>query len=226
MIPVLLLTLLFLYGRAQLCDAYFPIEEGSTVEMKQYDEKDKLTGGSLQTVLKKTVLPTGLKLLVKTQVFDAKDKESGTMESELRCENGVFYFDMKKFMDQSQMSEMKDMEMEVESADMEVPGNLTVGQTLKDASITMKMSSNGMQMFTMTVNVTNRKVEGQEKITTPAGTFDCYKISYDIMTKVMFKVEAKSIDWMARDVGVVRSESYNAKGKLTGYTLMTALNRK
>lgn len=32
----------------------------------------------------------------------------------------------------------------------------------------------------MKITIYNRKVEGKDSITTTAGTFDCYKISYDI----------------------------------------------
>ncbi|MFN0275221.1 MAG: hypothetical protein ACKVPJ_05725, partial [Chitinophagales bacterium] len=53
------------------------------------------------------------------------------------------------------------------------------------------------------------------------GSFECVKFSETIHMKMLFKVTAKSITWMAEDVGVVKSESYNDKGKLEGYSLLT-----
>jgi len=73
----------------------------------------------------------------------------------------------------------------------------------------------------MNVWITNRKVEAIEDITTPAGTFTCYKISSDVETKMMMKISIKSVEWYAKNVGTVRTESYNNNGKLTGYTLLT-----
>lgn len=52
------------------------------------------------------------------------------------------------------------------------------GQQLKDASFTMEMT--GPLPVTISSNITNRKVEALEKVTTPAGTFDCVKVSYDL----------------------------------------------
>jgi hypothetical protein len=77
--------------------------------------------------------------------------------------------------------------------------------------------------MTMTVKVYNRKVEAIENITTPAGSFECSKITYNIDTKVGLSVKLTGIEWVSKNVGVVRSESYNTKGKLQGYTLLTSL---
>ena len=80
----------------------------------------------------------------------------------------------------------------------------------------------GTVIMNMFVNITNRKVEGKESVTTPAGTFDCFKITYDIETKFGVKIERNAIEWIAKNVGTVRSESYKGD-KLEGYTELTKL---
>jgi len=105
------------------------------------------------------------------------------------------------------------------------PSDLSVGDELPDASITVSIKSSGVNMFTMTVWITNRKVEAREEMTTPAGTFDCFKMSYDIETKMMVKVQSKAVQWFTEDVGMVKSESYNKNGKLVGYSLLTDLQK-
>ena len=73
----------------------------------------------------------------------------------------------------------------------------------------------------MTVTTQNRKVEAEEKITTPAGTFDCLKITYDMVSKIGFvKVQGSSVEWYSPGTGTIRSESYNKRGKLTGYSVL------
>ena len=44
-----------------------------------------------------------------------------------------------------------------------------------------------MASMDMSIKIYNRKVEAKEDITTPAGNFSCYKISYDMesSTKVI-----------------------------------------
>jgi hypothetical protein len=36
--------------------------------------------------------------------------------------------------------------------------------------------------------------------------------------------ESKNVDWVAKDVGVVRSEQYDKKGDLNSYTVLTEIN--
>jgi hypothetical protein len=78
----------------------------------------------------------------------------------------------------------------------------------------------------MTVTITDRKVVGKESVTTPAGTFDCFKITSNstIKTKTVVGItmEFSAIEWLAPKAAIVKSESYK-KGKLQGYTLLTKL---
>jgi hypothetical protein len=60
-------------------------------------------------------------------------------------------------------------------------------------------------------------------MTTPAGTFSCYKMSSTIETKTMFTMVAKSTDWVAKKVGTVRSETYDKTGKLISYMVLTSM---
>lgn len=39
----------------------------------------------------------------------------------------------------------------------------------------------------------------------------------------MITVQMSAVEWMSKDVGCVKSESYDKKGKLVGSTLLTKL---
>ena len=41
----------------------------------------------------------------------------------------------------------------------------------------------------------------------------------------MIDIQTKGIEWIARDVGAVRSEMYNKNGKLTGYSELVRLEK-
>jgi hypothetical protein len=103
---------------------------------------------------------------------------------------------------------------------------LSVGQTLKDGFIEMKVSTQPGFGMNTTITINNRKVESKETVTTPAGTFDCFKISYNInaQTKMMgmnMNNLMKAEEWVSEGVGVVKTSSYNSKGSLMGYTLLS-----
>jgi hypothetical protein len=89
----------------------------------------------------------------------------------------------------------------------------------------MNVSNQGMTMMNMVTKISNRKVDAMEEITTPAGKFNCAKISYDVETKMMMLIHMKGIQWISQKVGVVRSESYDQKGKLVGYSVLASITQ-
>jgi len=115
------------------------------------------------------------------------------------------------------------MEMSVEGGNLEMPWKLKAGDMLKDGDLKMSFSSGGTTMMNMTTSITNRKVEAVENVTTPAGTYECYKISYEIATKMMINIKMKGVEWYAKNVGLVKSESYSTDGKLMGSTVLSGL---
>lgn len=201
---------------AQDCAGYYPVKEGAVLAYRNSDDKGKVTSTTKQTILSKTSIPQGVNYAVKSEVWDAKDKlvTEGTLN--MRCEGGVFYIDMKNFLDPSSMAGMKDAQIEVSGVDMEIPAKLAVGQSLPDANITMSIGFMKIMM-----NITNRKVVAAESITVPAGTFDCLKITYDFEAKALFKMTGASAQWMAKGPGIVKSETYDKKGKLSGSQVLT-----
>lgn len=75
----------------------------------------------------------------------------------------------------------------------------------------------------MTMEMVDRKVEGKESLTTSAGTFDCYVISYTTEMKMGLNTMFKNKEWIAEGVGMVKSENYNKNGKLMGYSELTKI---
>jgi hypothetical protein len=67
-------------------------------------------------------------------------------------------------------------------------------------------------------------VLAEETLNTPAGKFDCFKISQKVFMKTLGKIEINSIEWYSEDVGMVKSETYDKKGKLKTYSLLTTYN--
>ncbi|HPG33491.1 MAG: hypothetical protein H6541_05560 [Lentimicrobiaceae bacterium] len=220
-----LFSLLILTGlKAQDCDGYFPAKSGTFIETKSYDAKGRLTGTNQQTILAVEPMATGLTMKVQSEQFDDKDKPTFSQVLGMRCENGVFYMDMKNFLDPKTMGGMKDMEMTVDGLDLEFPNVLQVGQTLNDGNINMGVLSGGMQIMSMSVKMYNRKVEAIESVTTPAGTFECYKLTYDMDIKSIMKMTVKATQWVARHIGAVKTETYDKKGNLSGYTVLSAFH--
>ena len=219
----LFLSISFSQLFSQECQPYYLADEGAVREMASYDKKDKLTGTTVQTVKEIRVSGDKTEWTIGTVSKDDKGKEISSGDLHMSCEEGIFKMDMKNFVDEETLKSFEGMEITMDATDLDYPAVLTPGQVLKDGDITIKVSNQGMPVMTMVVRIYDRKVEAVEDITTPAGTFSCYKMTSTIETKTMFTIVAKSTDWIAAKVGSVRSESYDKAGKLTGYMVLTSL---
>lgn len=210
----------------QLCKAYFPLQEGTELTYENYDRKEKLTGTDYMKV--KEVIELADKMTIKVHSWskDKKGEEVYSSDFEYICENGVFKMSMESMMNGQMMEAYKDMEVTVTQTELEMPSDLKVGETLPDAEMTMEISSNGMKVMTMNIFITDRKIEAKESITTPAGTFEAYKLAQNSRTKMMFLDKTfKSVDWFVPNVGSVRSENYSESGKLESYRVLTNIKR-
>jgi hypothetical protein len=220
---ILVLLFLFQLGWSQ-CNEFYQIDNGSAWEMEHYNGKGKLAGKNQQSVTSFTKSGDGFNATVHSVTYNEKGKELAQGDLEMKCTGGTIYMDMRNFISEDQMKALGSYELKVESENLEIPSSLAVGQSLKDGSVVLTATNSPMPMK-MTVNITNRKVEGKESITTPAGTFECYKITSKAIFKnqmgIAVTFEFSSIDWLAPKVGLVKTESYNKNGKLNGSTVLT-----
>ena len=79
--------------------------------------------------------------------------------------------------------------------------------------------------MTLMVQITEQMVEAQESVTTPAGKYDCYKISQMVTSKVSIKIITRSHDWLCPGVGIIKNESYTTDGKLNSRMELIEFNR-
>lgn len=206
---------------AQCSNPYYQLKNGTFMVQENYDDKDKLIGRVESKVIDYSETATGFIATVNSKSFDKKDKLQSEVTYKCECVNGDFKIDMSAFVSTESMKQFEGMEFEITSDQLMVPANLTPGQTLPDGNFQLKTTSGPLPM-SLIFDMTNRKVEGKESITTAAGTFDCVKISYDIYSKAMMvKMNMKAVQYLAEKAGPVKTMTYNAKGALLGYTILT-----
>lgn len=212
---------------SQNCDIYIPQSEGSIFEISNFNEKGKLTSKLFYEILEKSTSESVVIWTIKSKFFNSKNKEQSNNTFTYKCSKGVFYMDMKSLIPAENRSLTgSDFNLNFEGEDIAFPNNLGIGQTLPDARVKMKVLSGTTPIMTIEVLLVNRKVEGIEKITTMAGDFNCYKISYDTELNALFNMKSRNISWFAKDIGLVKSESYDKKGELTGKSELSMLSVK
>ncbi len=212
-------------ANAQDCFKYFPQKEGTKMETKHYDKKDKETSISVLTILKKTNNAGEQRIDLRVESFSKEMDSIPANEFAYICKNGKTYVDMTSYMG-AQLSQYQAMEMEVDAGELELPTNPKAGQTLPDGNVTVAIKNNGIQIMKISMKIFDRKVEKLENLTTPAGTFKCFKLTQSSETKILFmKVKGSTAEWYAEGIGVVRSESYDKKGKLVSYSVLNKITK-
>ena len=165
--------------------------------------------------------------------------EDFDMDMRFICSGNNLYMDISSAMKQAlaksgqantQSSEaVNNIEMGFGDGFMDIPKNMYPGQKLKDVHFTLKTNTTNMNMV-INSNLVDRSVGPKEKVVTPAGTFDCMPITGT--RKSSMKVmginnkmggATKEIVWMAPGIGLVKSETYDAKGKLGSSQVLTKL---
>jgi hypothetical protein len=208
----------------QDCEIYEDYKEGTSTKMAHYDKKDKLTGYTTMTVKERKEIPGGVSLVF-LQEYD--DTEEYTFENEfgIECVNGEVKMDMSKMIDPNTLSAYENMDIDIVTDEMAIPAGASPGDKLNDGNVKVTVDTGTPVKVSINISMTNRLVEGKEEVTTPAGTFDCLKISYELLTQIGFiKVKSAVVEYYNKKHGVIKSESLDKKGKLTGYSVVEEIN--
>lgn len=207
------------------CSRFYPMEEGTAFEYTMYNKKGKTDGVTSYKVTSVENNGDSTMATMDISFTDDKGKDVYNTDYSFTCTGNMVTIDYESLMPQQMLEQYGDMEMDITGTDLEIPNDLSVGQLLEDANVTLKISMGGINMTT-TVDMTNRKVEKQESVTTPAGTFDCYVLYSDTESKMMMaKQSFPSRVWLAEGVGMVKQETYKKNGDLMNSMQLTKFGK-
>lgn len=205
---------------SQDCKDYYYLQNNKTVEMSFYNKKAELTGMQVYTV-------SGVKTsggvttgTVNSELFDKKGKTVSKATSVMKCTGGVFMVDLKMSLPQDQAAPFANATATGDNIYLEYPASMKEGDMLKDGNLEMDVdNSNGLKQ-SIKLSMTNRKVEVKESVTTSAGTWECYRISYKskLVIKTMgigIPISMEITEWFAPGFGVVKTKSKGSETAIT-----------
>ena len=205
---------------AQDCSNYYYLQNSKVVEMTITNSKGNESGKMIYTVSNSSKNGSTVTATVNSEFIDVKGKTINKAVNNIKCENGVMMMDMKIFIPAQQQEQMKPGAATANDIYLEYPANMKVGDVLKDGLFSMDYESSSGLKSSIEISITERKVEGKETITTPAGTWECYKIS--AKNKIVSKIAETGIpikmdvtEWFAPGFGVVKTESKTGKTEIT-----------
>jgi len=199
------------------------MQEGRSYSIKNFDKKGKHDSTGHYTISNVEQTGEGHQADVSIKLTDHKGKELMQMQQGVRCDENNVYFDVSSFL--SGVEAMSEMEFSVSDDLLAFPKTVSVGDKLNDGRVDVSMGGESAMGLGMSFNITDREVEAKESITTPAGTFDTYKIAYNYAFNMgIITIRGKNVEWWSDDYLVVKAEYYNKKGKLTGSNLLDSVN--
>lgn len=220
-IYTLFFLLIGVVATSQECSIYFPMKQGSKMQYEIKNRKDKTISTTDYQIKKIENTNRGIEATIEASVTEGKNNVINSQEFKAICKGDNLSIDFESLIPANLKDSFKGFEYSLDGTNLEYPTNLNVGQSLPDSNVTLTFSMGGMNME-VNVDIVNRKVERKEKITTPAGTFDCYVVSFDTQTKTMGRtIENSTIQWLSSGIGMIQTEDYS-KGKLESKTLLTS----
>ena len=103
-----------------------------------------------------------------------------------------------------------------------MPADMKPGDTLPDAHCTVNVGA-----LKVTVDVTERTVLRSERITVPAGTFDCLVTrEHKVEDAPIHHNDTWSVTWYAPGIGYVRHDSYDKKMRLLSSEVLVTCTAK
>lgn len=219
----LLALFMMLNGYAQQCASYLLLQPGKKVEMTIYNKKGKEDGKQVWNISAVNTRGGSTTATVKSEFFDKKGKSINKAENQIKCTGGSLQMNLKMMLNEDQVKSWgENAEIKATGEFLEYPANAKQGDRLPDGNLKMDIKTSQGMNITMELEVKERLVTGKESVTSPAGTWECLKITstQKIVSRVAgigipFKIDVT--EWFAPGIGLIKSETKH------GSTLVTAI---
>ena len=118
--------------------------------------------------------------------------------------------DVHMFLPQEGMQKTSMGNAQLNNAYVEYPSVLSEGMQLPDAIFDVNVNTSSIPS-TAHYEMKNRKVVGKEKVSSDAGSWDAYKITYDAEMKIKMigigiPIKMQTTEWFVPNFGIVKTE--------------------
>ncbi|WP_276480925.1 hypothetical protein [Paraflavitalea pollutisoli] len=210
-LPLLLCGAFATQGYSQDCKSFYYLQNNKTIEMSIYNKKGDENGKQVYAVSDVKNGGNTVTATLNSEMFDKKGKSLAKGKGVIQCTGGVMMVDIKMILPAAQQEQFAAADAKADNIYMEYPASMKTGDPLKDATMNLEIDNKGMKQSVQVI-VNERKVDGQESVTTTAGTWDCFRITYKsrITIKTMgigIPVNVEGTEWFAPGFGVVKTQS-------------------
>lgn len=202
------------------CSKYYLLEDGADFRYVKYSKDGNKEGAVHYKVHDVTHNDQDTEAWMKVSHKDTKGNELFYLDYSFNCIDDGLEIDYESIISNEILKQYKGKKMETSGTDIILPNNLKVGQKLEDANVAIRIDMGGSKL-NFKVDLINRSVEKQESIATSAGTFDCYVIYSERVSKLMIQQTFQSRLWLAEGIGMIKQETYDKGGNVKNSMVLT-----
>jgi hypothetical protein len=212
---LLFVILFFLTSRlfAQDCSQNIFMQKGRVIEVTTHGPDGTVQSKTVRTIDDVTNANGYTIASITAEVFDA----GGTLKKKntlyYQCNGTLFAVDVSSLMPQSG-------NVKVAPVYLEYPAVISVGDNLPNLTKKFSITADN-RTYLANLKFYDRTVKARETITTPSGTYECYKNTYRILVTYSGSsqpppaITSENTEWYSPKFGVVKSESSGLTRELT-----------
>ena len=221
-------------ARADDCNTFAQFTEGAKITMTHYDKKGKSTGSSTTTTQSVSLIGSGRKATLHGEMVDPKGNPIQSFDYDTTCSGDQISVDMRAMVPQAMMRGREGFDVSFKGSNLVYPTQPVAGASLPDAmmhiSFAMRDMPPGMPARVGSSRIEfksyNRRIVGEETVTTPAGTFKAWRIEHDSDMDsnaiIQIHTTGHGTDWYVPGLGLVKIVSSDKEGKMTATSELTA----
>lgn len=208
---------------AQNCKNYLLLQNNKKLEVTIYNKKGKENGKQVWNISDVKSQGNATTATVKSEFFNKNGKSLNQAVNQIKCTGGMLQMNMKMMLNEDQVKSWGEKaEVKATGEFLDYPATLHEGDHLPDGNLKMDIKTEQGMNVSVELEVTNRLVNGKESVTSPAGTWECFKIASNqkIISRIAgigIPIKMDVTEWFAPGVGVIKTESKY------GSTLLTSI---
>ena len=214
----------------QDCAFFFPNQEGEQITRNYYDANGNLANIIVYHVDQAYDYPSGMEVVATYTFANATGQTLTSGQMVARCNNGNFAMSMGHIPSYSLALNMISADVFMMGDLMNYPdafsNSMNPGDSDEFEDGTLRIYQKGDKNNRAEVSIFDRQFVSNESVNTPAGTFYCTKVKYDMnIWTPQGTIKGYGYEWYAPNIGIVRTEQYNDKQELQSYSVLERIKK-
>ena len=199
-------------------DAFFPARRGMVLLTANLNANGRVESYNRMTIKNVSASGSNITVSFTVQVLDRNRRpvgSSGEKEYRVNISDGTLIYRFESMMDP--FFTAKGMNYTMTAGNLQIPSNLAPGRRLENTWMKINVAVPVVGTVTAETTITNQVCTAIETVTVPAGTFEAYKVTQTSTTTTTGWPTPTIVNtgaaWYVRGVGVVKSITYDARGR-------------